>query len=184
MYIFFFFFQYLVQHHNNYKCYPKNHSEIPHGLKLPTSQLSLSYIVAIRYIHIHIYIYIYKHEFPNLTTLYITFKNLEKKESRIRTMSSQKIEETLEKQSERVRHWIRMKMGRSRKCTSSLRRASDSDAPVMDTNVSIASCDGLAIAVDLRKLQTQRERERGCVLGREREKRKVCVNSGTFGLTK
>ncbi len=99
---------------------------------------------------------------------------MEKKESRIRTMSSQKIEETLEKQSEKVRHWIRTKMGRSRKCTSSLRRASDSDAPVMDTNVSIASCDGLAIAVDLRKLQTERERERGCVLGREREERKVC----------
>ena len=73
--------------------------------------------------------------------------------------------------------WVMYKDENERwgKCTSSLRRAIDSDAPVMETNVSISCCDGLAIVVDFPKA-SERERER------EREvwfalwqREKVCV---------
>ena len=71
-----------------------------------------------------------------------------------------------------------------RKCTSSLRRAIDSDAPVMATNVSISCCDGLAIVVDFPKA-SEREREREsevwfALWQREKVCVLCCVNSETF----
>ena len=62
--------------------------------------------------------------------------------------------------------WVMYKDENERwgKCTSSLRRAIDSDAPVMATNVSISCCDGLAIVVDFPKAsERERERKRGLV---------------------
>ena len=81
--------------------------------------------------------------------------------------------------------WVMYKDENERwgKCTSSLRRAIDSDAPVMETNVSISCCDGLAIVVDFPKAsEREREKERfGLRFGKEKKCAFwCCVNSETF----